>query len=124
MASTTSMFMTSIKGGKAFAAEQKIEELKSRILKLKAISNKNKAKIPPATIIRQSAENMNNVKIKKYGMSPNDIEKKSLSRERFKTLFNFKRIERSKKISDRLDRYDKKKKKKKTCRQEKKIVKI
>ena len=122
MASTTSMFTTSIKGGKAFAAEQKIKELKSRIAKLKAISNKNKAKIPPATIIRQSAENMNNVKIQKYGMSPNDIEKKSLSSERFKTLFNFKRIERSKKISDRLDRYDKKNKK--TSRQEKKIVKI
>ena len=52
---------------------------------------------------------MNNVKIKKCGMSPNDIEKKSLSSERFKTLFNFKRIERSKKNSDRLDKYDKKK---------------
>ena len=46
------MFTTSISGGKAFAAEQKIGELKSRIAKLKAISHKNKAKIPPTTIIR------------------------------------------------------------------------
>ena len=69
------MFTTSIRDGKVFAAEQKIRELKSRIAKLKAISDKNKAKIPPTTIIRQSAENMNDVKSEKYGISPNDIEK-------------------------------------------------
>ena len=57
------------------------------------------AKIPPTAIIRQSTENMNNVKSGKYDMSPNDIEKKSLSSERFKTLFNLIRIERSKKKS-------------------------
>ena len=45
------------------------------IAKLKAISDKNKAKIPPATIIRQSAENMNDVKSKKYGINPSDVEK-------------------------------------------------
>ena len=61
---------------------------------------------------------MNNVKTKKYGISTNDAEKKSLSGEQFKTLFNFKRIERSKKIFDRLDRHDQKK----ICRQEKKIA--
>ena len=58
------MFTTSISGGKAFAAELKIRERKSRIAKLKAISDKNKAKIPPTTIIRQSDENMNDVKSK------------------------------------------------------------
>ena len=82
------------------------------------ISDKNKAKIPPTTIIRQSAENMKDVKSKKYGISLNDVEKKSLSSERFKTQFNFKRIDQSKKISDRLDRCNQKKK----CHQEKKIA--
>ena len=33
------MFTTSLSGGKAFAAEQKIRELKSRISKLRAISD-------------------------------------------------------------------------------------
>ena len=37
-------FSTSLWGGKAFAAEQKIRELKSRISKVRAISNKQKAK--------------------------------------------------------------------------------
>ena len=43
---------TSLKGGKAFAAAQKIGELKSRISKLRAISDKQKAKIPAVTIIK------------------------------------------------------------------------
>ena len=61
------------------------------------------------TIIKQSAENMNNVKSKKYSTSPNVIEEKSLSSQRYRTLFNFKRIERLKNASDRLDKYDRKK---------------
>ena len=40
-----------IRGEKVFAAK-----LKSRTAKLKAISDKNKAKISPTTIISQSAE--------------------------------------------------------------------
>ena len=36
-------------------------------------------------------------------------EKKSLSSERFRTLFNFHRTERTKLVNDRLDTYDKKK---------------
>ena len=68
------MFTTSIRGGKTFALKQKIRELKSRIAKLKAIFDKNKAKIPPTSIIRQSAENMNDIKSEKYGISPNDVE--------------------------------------------------
>ena len=76
------MFTTSLRGGKAFAAEQKIKELKSRISKLRAISNKQKAKIPAVTIIKQSAENMNNIKKEKYGISPNVIKEKFLSRKK------------------------------------------
>ena len=88
------MFTTSLRGEKAFAAEQKIRELKGGISKVKAISDKNKAKIPAVTIIKQSARNMNDVKSEKYGISPNDIEEK----------FNNK-----KKISDRLDKYNQRK---------------
>ena len=39
------MFTTNVRGGKAFAAEQKIRELKKRISKVKTISDQNKAKI-------------------------------------------------------------------------------
>ena len=96
------MFTTRLRGGNAFAAEPKIRELMRRISKLRAISDKKKAKIPAVTIIKQSAENMNNIKSKKYSISPNVIEEKSLSSQRLRTLFNFERIERSKNVSDRL----------------------
>ena len=56
-----------------------------------------------------SANNMNNIKSEKYGLSPEEIEKKSLSGERFRTIFNMHRIEKTKLLHDRLDRYDKKK---------------
>ena len=72
------MFTTSLRGENVFAAEQKIRELKNRILKLRAISEKQKAKIQAVTIIKQSAKNMNNVKSEKYGISPNVVEEKSL----------------------------------------------
>ena len=43
---------------------------------------------------------MNNVKIEKYKLTPNEIEKKSLENQRFRTEFNFERIKMSKKNSD------------------------
>ena len=57
------MFTTSLHGGKAFAAEQKIREPKTRIAKL----NVQKMKISPAKIVQQSTLNMNLMKNRKYG---------------------------------------------------------
>ena len=67
------MFTTSARGGKAFAAEQKIRELKTRISKL----NTQKLKISPTKIILSSVDNMNSVQSEKYSLSPDEIEKKS-----------------------------------------------
>ena len=90
------MFTTNLHGGK---------ELKKRILKVKPKSAQNKAKLSPTTIIKPSAEKMNNVKSGKYKLTQNKIEKKSLENQRFRTEFNFERIKISKtKTSDRLDR--------------------
>ena len=59
------MFTASVRGGKAFAAEQKIRELKTRISKL----NAQKLKIFPTKIILNSAINMNNVPSEKYRLT-------------------------------------------------------
>ena len=48
---------------------------------------------------------MNNVRNKKYGLSPEEIFKKSLSGERLKTVFNMHRIEKTKLLHDRLKIY-------------------
>ena len=68
-----------------------------------------KLKISPTQIISSSASNMNSVQSEKYSLGPDEIEKKYLSSERFRTLFNFHRIEITKLVYDRLDRYHKKK---------------
>ena len=49
------MFTTSVRGGKAFAAEQKIRELKTRISKI----NAQKRKIASSKIIQNSTLNRN-----------------------------------------------------------------
>ena len=102
------IFTASVRGGKAFAAEQKIRELKTRMSKLKAET----LKISPTKIILKLAINMNNVPSEKYEIIPEEIEKKSFSYERFRTIFNMHQIEKTKLIHDRLNRHDKRKKRK------------
>ena len=67
------MFTTAVRGGNAFAAEQKIRELKSRIEKLNAIQ----MKVMPTNFIFSSAENMNSV------VSENMIEAQATSKKIF-----------------------------------------
>ena len=98
------MFTTAVRGWKAFAAEQKTRELKTRIAKL----NAQKLKINPTNIVLNSAQNMNNMKSEKHGFSPEEIETKSLSNEMFRTMSNMHRREKTK-LHNRLDRYDQKK---------------
>ena len=98
------MFTSSVRGEKAFAAKQKTRELKTRIAKLSA----EKLKITSTKIIQNSTLNMNNMKSEKYGLSTEEIEKQSLAGEQYKTIFNVHRIEKTKKLHDRLDRYHRK----------------
>ena len=98
------MFTSSVRGEKAFAAKQKTRELKTRIAKLSA----QKLKITSTKIIQNSTLNMNNMKSEKYGLLTEEIEKQSLAGEQYKTIFNVHRIEKTKKLHDRLDRYHRK----------------
>ena len=88
-----------------FAAEQKIRELKTRAAKL----NIQKLKLSPIKKILKSAANMNSVISKKYGLSPEEVETRSLSDEKFRALFSFHRIEKTRQVHERLNRYNKKK---------------
>ena len=94
------MFSTSFRGGKAFAAEQKIRELKTRISKLKS----QKMKITPKKMREISTAIMNIQPSKKYGFSPEEVESRALKSERFRTLYNMHRIEKTDKLNKRLDR--------------------
>ena len=98
------MFTTSIRREKVSTAEEKIRELKTRAAKLKVQKLKS-----PTTIILKSAANMNDVMSEKYGLSPEEIETRSLSEEKFKTLFNFHRKDKTRQVHERFNRYDWKK---------------
>ena len=52
---------------------------------------------------------MNLTKRAKYGLSPDEIERRSLSGEHFKTVFNMHSLEKTRKIHCILDDYDVKK---------------
>ena len=99
------MFSTSLRCGKVFAAEQKIRELKTRISELKV----QKLKITPNKIIEISTKSMNIQPSKKYGISPDEVESRALKSEKFRTLYNMHRIEKTGKLNIRMDRYDQKK---------------
>ena len=68
--SNVKMFTSGVRGRKAFAAEQKIRELKTRIAKI----NVQKLKISPTKIIEMSTANINVRPSKKYGLAPEQIE--------------------------------------------------
>ena len=52
---------------------------------------------------------MNSIDREKHGISPEEIEKRSLPGGKSKMLFNFHRIEKTRHVHERLNRYDKKK---------------
>ena len=56
-----------------------------------------------------STANMNIQPSKKYGLSPDEIERKASNSERFRAVFNMHRFEKTQKLNARLDRYNKKK---------------
>ena len=89
------MFSTFLRGGKAFAAEQKIRELKARIAKLFS----QKLKMSQRKIIQMSTINMNIRPSKKYGFSPEEVEKRALESERFRTVYNMHRLEKTNKLN-------------------------
>ena len=102
------MFSTNIRGGKAFAAEQKIRELKKILFKTKNVYKRSKKKINSKKIIEKAIENMNKINSEKYGLPPEIIEKKTLSDNVFKEIFDFYRMVKVSKAVDRYERYNEK----------------
>ena len=99
------MFSTRVRGGKAFAAEQKIRELKKLLLKIKSIYKKNGMRVKPNELIKKTTTNMNKTKTTKYQIEPEYVEKKSLEDDNFREKFDFYRIEKVGKNNKRIKRH-------------------
>ena len=95
------MFSTFLRGGKAFAAEQKIRELTTRIAKL--FSQKLKS---PRKIIEKSTANVNIQPKKKNVFSPEEVEERSLESERFRTVYKIHRLEKTHRFNLSQDSYE------------------
>ena len=110
------MFSSRIRGGKAFAAEQKIRELKKVIFKTKRNYKLQKKKINSKQIIEKAVENLNKTNSEKYGVAPETIEKKTLENDTFREIYDFYRLSKVTKDANRYERFneklDKKQKKK------------
>ena len=56
-----------------------------------------------------STANMNIQPSKKYGFSPEEVERKALESERFRTVYNMRTLEKTRKFNIRQDKFDQKK---------------
>ena len=111
------MFSTKTRGGKAFAAEQKIREFKKILLRSKRLHKSTKtSRLDAKKIIRNAVQNMNNTNSQKYELAPNTIEKKSLENKDFREIYDFRRMVKVSKSTERYsqsdERLDKKSRKK------------
>ena len=103
------MFHTRLRGGKAFAAEQKIRELKKIILRSKCFEKLRKKRIRPNDLIRKAVQNMNETISTKYGFAPKTIEKIILDQKDgpyFNEIYDFVRLKKVEKNKIRNAKYN------------------
>ena len=72
------IYSTNLKGGKAFAAERKITELKKTLLGNKRMEKFKGKRIKPNELIKKVTFNLSNTRSAKYGYSPQQIEEQAL----------------------------------------------
>ena len=101
------MFSTKLRGGKAFATEQKIREFKKLLFKSKPLHKVTKTgRLDPRKLIRNVVQNMNNINSQKYGVPPETVEKKCLEDEKFREVYDFHRMVRVSRDAERCKRND------------------
>ena len=74
------MYSTKLRGGRAFAAEQKIRELQKLLLRSKRMKKFERERVKPNELIKKVTFNFINIVSPKYGFAPQDIENKSLDK--------------------------------------------
>ena len=84
------MFITHIRGGKAFAAEQKIRKFKKLLFKIYKVQKKLSTKrIDAKKLIQKATNNLNSITSAKYSNPLEEIKVKSLKDNRFREIYDF-----------------------------------
>ena len=99
-------YNSKLNDGHAVGNEQKIRELKSHLKNFKRVFKKGKLK--PNEALEKATANMIIFPTRKYGVSPNKVEKNSLIFEEYKLDYDFKRLKKIDKEAARYSRYDQK----------------
>ena len=105
------MFHSKVRGGKAFAAEQKIREFKKILLKSKRFEKGKGKRTKPNNLIKKVAQNMSKTISTKYELAPETIEKRSLNPndgKYFQEIYDFVRLKKIGNNETRNDRYNQK----------------
>ena len=103
------MYHTKIRGGKVFAAEQKIWEFKKILLKSKRFVKSDGQIIKPNELLKKAAKNMNETNSTKYGLPLETVEKKTLDStdgDYYRKLYDFLRLKKVENNQHRNDKYD------------------
>ena len=100
------MFTTKNRGGKAYAAEQKIREFKKILFKIKKTYNRLKKILNSAKLIKKTVQDMNNTKSIKYGFEPELVERQTLTDENYKERYDFHRLNQITKAFKRYKQHD------------------
>ena len=103
------MYNMHLRDRKAFAAEQKICELKKLLLRIKRIEKSKGKHIKPNKLIKKATFNLNNTISEKYGYSLEQIEEQALDPKTgkyFQEVYDFHRLIKCKENRDRKERFD------------------
>ena len=105
------MFHTRLRGGKAFAAEQKIREFKKLLLRGNRLEKQQGRRLRPIELIKKVMLHMYNVNSMKYELTPEAIEKRSLDPndgEYFQEIYDFMRLKKIVNNRSRNEKYGEK----------------
>ena len=105
------MFHSKVRGGKAFAAEQKIREFKKLLLKSKRFEKDKGKRIKLNDLIKKAVQNMNETISTKYELAPETIEKRGLNPndgKYFQEIYDFMRLKKIRNNQTRNERYNEK----------------
>ena len=87
------MFRSDVRRGKAYAAEQKIREFKKLLFRSKRLHKATSIKrFDPKKIIRKATENMNSIRLQKYGCAPDVVKENAAESENFRDIYDFYRL--------------------------------
>ena len=105
------MFHTRLRGGKAFAAEQKIREFKKLLLREKRLEKQAGRRLRPNELIKKVTKHMNDTISTKYELAPETIEKRSLDSndsKYFQEIYDFMRLRKIENNQSRNNKHNQK----------------